>query len=363
MWDSLRQLDAFTNVVPSTRPRHAVSLRLNLTVMNCNELANRPSRFSSRQLAALLIGLALLTGCNRQPEAPPPTVTRADTLGLPDALASRLDAEGLGAYILDRAGDAYALVEVPSDTGNVLLQLIDLRRATVTQILGPVVEGGTDDSHFHPTAASPRVELMEMADVVRQQTADDRLLAVLNGAFFETPGEPTSQIAYPIVESGTVVTGGSSPYGPGRPNAETARWGQPLRALGLADTVVHVVDYDPTTGAPLHQPAFAEAIVSLAPDAHPSRIATRFHVLGALDGDGDGTTELLLIATSDGRSTIEPPQALLTRMGVAPDHQLVLDGGASVFVWNRRAGTLHQPAPAGGNDPQHLPHALAIRLR
>ncbi|MEO0556643.1 MAG: hypothetical protein AAF170_00530 [Bacteroidota bacterium] len=319
----------------------------------------------SHQLAAalLIVGLAILTGCTRQPEAPPPTVTSADTLGLPSALASRLDAEGLGAYILDREGDAYALVDVPSDTGNVLLQLIDLRAAMVTQILGPVVDGGTDESHFHPTAASPRVELMEMADVVRQQTADDRLLTVLNGAFFETPGEPASQLAYPIAENGRVATGGSSPYGPGRPGAETERWSQPLRALGLADTVVHIMDYDPTTGVPLDSAAFAEAIVSLAPDAHPARTATRFHVLGALDGDGNGTTELLLIATSDGRSTIEAPQALLTRMGVSPDHQLALDGGASVFVWNRRAGTRHQPAPAGGNDPQHLPHALTIRIR
>ena len=323
-------------------------------------------RIPLRQLvpALLIVGLAMLTGCNRQPEAPSPTVgASAEPLGLPDALAARLDSTGLGAYVLDRAGDAYALVEVPSDTGNVLLQLVDLRKATVTQVLGPVVEGGPDDSHFHPTAASPRVELMDLAEVVRQQAADDRLLAVINGAFFETPGEPISQIAYPIAENGRVVTGGSSPYGPGRPDAATERWGQPLRALGLADSIAHIADYDRATGAPLDQPAYAEAIVSLAPDAHPSRIATRFHVLGALDGNGDGTTELLLIATSDGRSTIEAPQALLTRLGVVPDHQIVLDGGASVFVWNRRAGTLHQPTPAGGNDPQHLPHALTLRLR
>jgi hypothetical protein len=324
-----------------------------------DDVWRRQERKNRRQLvpthlALLAIGLAILTGCTRQPEAPAPTVTATDSLGLPDALASRLDAEGLGAYVLDRAGDIYALVDVPSDTGNVLLQIVDLRHATVTQILGPVVGGGTSDSHFHPTAASPTVGMMEMADVVRQQSADDRLLTVLNGAFFETPGELATQIAYPIAENGVVVTGGSSPYGPGRPGAEAARWGQPLRAFGLADTV---------TGSPLGQPAFAEAIVSLTPDAHPSRIATRFHVLGALDGDGNGTTELLLIATSDGRTTIGAPQALLTRLGVAPAHQLAIDGGASVFVWNRRAGTLHQPAPAGGHDPQHLPHVLTLRLR
>ena len=159
-----------------------------------------------------------------------------------------------------------------------------------------------------------------------------------------------------------MATGGSSPYGPGRPGAEAARWGRPLRALGL-DTAVHVAPYDASTGAPLDRSAFAEAVVSYAPEAHPSRIATRFHVLGALDADGDGATETLLIATSDGRTTIDGPADLLTRLGVGEERQTTLDGGASVLVWNRRAGVMERPTSAGGHDPQRLPHYLVLRLR
>ena len=249
-----------------------------------------------------------------------------------------------------------------ADGGTVLLQWADLRAIAVDQVLGPKAGGGAA-SAFHPAAPSPRFLPLDPAAAVRQVEARGGALAVLNGAFFETPGEPTTQIAFPVARAGRVVTGGSSPYGPGRPGAEGERWGRPLRALGLGDTVAHVASYDPVTGSPLDQPAFADAVVSYAPDAHPSRIATRFHVLGALDADGDGTTETLLVTTSDGRTTIDVPAALLTRLGVAPEALLALDGGASVFVWSRQAGTLHRPTPAGGRDPQRLPHYLTLRLR
>ena len=310
------------------------------------------------RVALGVTALALASGCT--PDPPPPTVAPADSLAVDGAMARFAE---LGT-VLDAEGDAYALVEVASDSGSVLLQAVDLRRAVVTSILGPLADGGrSTPSFYHPAAPSPAFETMPLAEVVRQQSADDRLLAILNGAFFETPGEPATQLAFPVAENGTVVTGGSSPYGPGRPGAGAARWGAPLRALGLADTAAHVAPYDPASGAPLDAPAFADGVVSYAPGAHPTRIATRFHVLGALDADGDGATETLLIATSDGRTTIDAPAALLTRLGVPHAHQIALDGGASVFVWNRRAGTLHQPAPAGGRGPQPLPHLLTVRLR
>ena len=291
----------------------------------------------------------------------PAAVAPADTLGLPAPLAERLRAAGVEARALDREGDVYALAEVATDSGAVLLQWADLRAVAVRQILGAQVEGGDAASHFHPNAPSPAFRTRVPAEAVRQSGAE--ALAVVNAAFFETPGRPSTQIAFPLARGGAVVTGGSSPYGPGRPGAEAARWGRPLRALGLGDTVAHVAAYDSRTGAPLDQAAFAEAVVSYAPDAHPSRIATRFHVLGPLDADGDGTTETLVLATSDGQTTIRAPASLLARLGVAPGAQVALDGGASVFVWNRRAGTLHAPAPAGGHDPQPLPHYLALHLR
>ena len=307
---------------------------------------------------ALLGALVLLAACG----APTPPGASVPAVALPAPLAERLEAAGVEARGLDRERDVYALAEVGVDGGTVLLQWADLRAVAVDHVLGPKAGGGAA-SAFHPTAPSPRFLPLDPAAVVRQAEARGAALAVLNGAFFETPGEPTTHLAFPIVRAGGVVTGGSSPYGPGRPGAEGERWGRPLRALGLGDTVAHVAEYEHGTGSPLGEPTFAEAVVSYAPDAHPTRIATRFQVLGPLDADGDGTTETLLVATSDGRTTIDAPAALLTRLGVAPDAQVALDGGASVFVWSRRAGTLHRPAPAGGRDLQWLPHYLTLRLR
>lgn len=318
-----------------------------------------------------LTGLALLTVIACADPAVPgvgtvPTVgqnAEPDTVGLPVLLAKRLRAAGLEARALDREGDAYALAEIVSDSGAFLVQWADMGDVVVEQVLGPMEPGGTKDSHFYPgDTPSPAFRLLDPAEVVRQSEASGAL-AILNGAFFETPGRLSTQLAFPVARRGKVVTGGSSPYGPGQPGAETARWGQALRALAVGDSVAHVAAYDPATGMPLDRSAFAEAVVSYAPEAHPSRIATRFQVLGALDADGDGVTETLLFATSDGQTTITAPVSLLSRLGVAHEAQVALDGGASVFVWNRRTGMLQQPAPAGGHDPQRLPHYFILRLR
>ena len=317
----------------------------------------RPPRPGAGWAAAF--ALVLLAACA---DPAPPTTGGVEPVALPAALADRLAAAGLEARGLDREGDAYALAEVDAGGGAVLLQWADLRSVAAEHVLGPKAAAGAAGL-YHPTAPSPSFLPLDAAAVVRQAQARGGALAVINGAFFETPGRATTEIAFPIARAGRVVTGGRSPYGPGRPGARDARWGRPLRALALADTVAHVEPYEPATGAPLDRPAFAEAVVSYAPDAHPTRVATRFHVLGPLDADGDGVTETLLVATSDGATTIDVPAALLARLGVEPARQVALDGGASVFVWNRRAGVLHRPAPAGGRDPQRLPHYVTLRLR
>ena len=312
--------------------------------------------------AATLLALTLAVGaCKPSTPSVSNGAVGIDTLSLPPRLAAVWPTES-EAHVLDREGDVYALVRVSSDSGTVLLQWADLRAVAVEHVMGAVADIDAGPGLYHPTAPSPSFALVP-GDSVVEEAERSGALAVLNGAFFETPGQPTSQLAFPVARRGEVVTGGSSPYGPGRPGAAAARWRQPLRALAMGDTLAHIAVYDPATGTPLDLPAFAEAVVSYAPEAHPSRIATRFHVLGTLDADGDGTTEILLIATSDGQTTISAPASLLSRLGVTPESQIALDGGASVLVWNRRAGTLHHPTPAGGHDPQHLPHYLTLRLR
>ena len=309
-------------------------------------------------LIALLLLVATSCGHESAPSAHSPSPT-TQTPGLPVALTDRLEAAGLEALALDRSGDAYGLAEVRSDSGSFLIQWADLRAVEVSHVLGQVATDDTTVSFLPPTAPSPRITLLDPAEVISRSP---EALAVINGAFFETPGEPTSRLAFPLALGGKVISGGSSPYGPGRPGAADERWGQPLRALGL-DTLVHVETYDSATGAPLGENGYTAALVSYAPDAHPSRIATRFHVLGALDIDDDGTTETLVIVTSDGRTRIGAAVSLLTRLGVSPETFVAIDGGASVLVWNSRTGTLHEPAPAGGRAPQALPHYLVFTLR
>lgn len=311
-------------------------------------------------LTPLLLVASLLAACGRDPLPPdhaPPT--ESHSLGLPAALAHRLETAEIHALTLDRSGEAYALVQIRSDSGNFLMQWADLQAVEVRQVLGQVVAGDGTAGFFHPTAPSPAVTLLDPAEAISRS---GHALTVMNGAFFETPGQPTSQLAFPLARRGSVISGGSSPYGPGRPGAEDERWGQPLRTLGL-DTLVHVTAYDPASGSPLGEAGFGEALVSYAPSAHPSRIATRFHVLGALDADDDGTTETLVAVTSDGRTRIGAAVSLLTRLGVSSETLVATDGGASVLVWNRRVGHLHEPAPAGGRNPQALPHYLAFALR
>ena len=240
-----------------------------------------------------LLALAVV-GCGRAPDAPPITPS-ADSLGIPAACAERLATAGVGVEVRDRDGEAYALVRA----GDVLLQWVDVRDVALSQILGPLdTTAAIPDGHFHPDATSASFEAIPPGTVTRQQAADPRLLAVLNGAFFETPGRASTQIAFPIAENGRVVTGGSSPNGPGRPGSEGERWDQPLRVLALAGDSAQVADLD-----------------------------------------------------------------LVARLGADASGQIALDGGASVYLWNRRAGTLHRPSPAGGNNPQHLPHFLTLRRR
>ena len=329
---------------------------------------------SRAALALLAVGLG---ACAEPPsDLPPPsdspTATASgepgfDEIGLPAAFADALAAAspttaGWGhveARALDRSGDDWAIAEVTSDSGSFLVQWADLGAVAVEQVMGDETRAGPAGL-YHPTASSPFFALLDPAETVRQSW-DLGALSVMNGAFFETPGEASSQIAFPLAVGGRVVTGGSSPYGPGRPGAGGKQWGQTLRVLGL-DTLARVADYDRQSGAPLGQPGFENAVVSYAPEAHPTRIATRFHVLGALDADGDGATETLIVVTSDGRTRIGAAASLLIRLGAAPDAQIALDGGASVLVWTPRAGTLHQPTPIRGR-PQPLPHFLVFRPR
>ena len=307
--------------------------------------------------AAALLFLSLALGACGGSQAPTEAPAHP-TGGLPAAFAERLARLGGTVEEIDRAGEVWGVARVRSDSGAFLVTWADLRGVRAEQIVGARADT-SGPGLYHPTAPSRFVGTLRPGAVVRQaQRVSGEVLGVMNGAFFETPGMARTQMAFPVAQGGRVVTGGSSPFGPGRPGAAGKRWDARLRALGLSDTLAHVAPYDAATGAPLGAGPFRDALASYAPTAHPTAIATRFHVVGALDADGDGTTETLVVVTSDGRTTNAAPTDVATRLGVDAARLISLDGGASVFVWNRRRGTIEHNA---GDLP--LPHVLAFRLR
>ena len=314
----------------------------------------------TRALAGLA-ALVLVAGC-RQPEAPP---TEPAPPALASGLAQRLQTAGLAATTLDvervDSLEVYALAEAETKAGSFLVQWADLRHVAVEQVLGDTTRQAATSGAFVPGSASPFFAMLAPDSVV-SASAGSGLLLVMNGAFFETPGEPSTQLAFPLAVDGEIVTGGSSPNGPGQAGTLrrrlNRRWDRPLRALALGGLAAQIVDVDTASGEPLGRGDFRDAMASYAPEAHPTRRATRFHLMGALDRDENGAAEMLVIVTNDGRSTIDDTGAVLDTLGVAPEARIAPDGGASVFVWNRARGVLHRPA--GG---QSLPHYLTLRLR
>ncbi|MEM8556411.1 MAG: hypothetical protein AAGG50_01090 [Bacteroidota bacterium] len=307
----------------------------------------------TRYLYCASLGCALLlAACTEHPTDPASL--------LPPAFAAHLDTADLATQPLAGDGVGYGLARAQTDSGAVLLQWVDLRHVRLRHVLGVAdTTAEVQPGFYHPTASSPAFALLNGEGIVATRIDQHPpARALMNAAFFETPGEPTSALAFPLAVDGTVVSGGSSPYGPGRPGADTTRWGQLLRVLAFADSTVQVTPYDHVTGEPLGSEPFADAIVSYAPESHPSRVATRYHVLGPLDADPGKRGPILLIATSDGSTTIAPLAALMTRLGVRSETQMTVDGGASVFLWTPGTGVVERPS---GDQP--LPHYLAVEAR
>lgn len=311
-------------------------------------------RLRAASRLAGVVALAWGGAACRAPTLPalaPPPAALADTLAPPPALAARL--AGAPYRLLHHNGRGYAALRVPLDSGTAVVQWMDLRYVTIEHRLG---EATPDTSAVpHPTGPSPFFASGSATAAVEAARAEGAL-AVVNGVFFKTVGAPRTQLSYPVAAGGRIVSGGTGAYDPARPDAR--RWGRALTALGFADTVAAVAPYEQATGAPLGAGAFADAFVSYGYLAHPARRATRYHVAGVLDASGDGTPETVVLVTSSGASTIHAPTRWLTALGVPPEAQTTLDGGGSVFVWNRRAGWLERTT----ND-RLLPHVLVVRER
>jgi hypothetical protein len=115
--------------------------------------------------------------------------------------------DGAGLYKKQLSGDNAAY-----------LQIIDLQKMQIDQIIGAVEQTGSGQGLYYQGAnryRSPffkRIIFSEVADSY-VKNYKNRVFSLINCAFFEQYQSAT-QLAFPVKLNGQVITGGNGPYGP-----------------------------------------------------------------------------------------------------------------------------------------------------
>ena len=253
------------------------------------------------------------------------------------------------------------------------LQVIDLRKMQMEQIVGEVNDVGVDRGQYYGEPGSyysPYFQMKLFSEVWNEykELYGKQVFSMMNAAFFEDYKSST-QLAFPVKLNGQVITAGSSPYGPSDRAADDYYKGVKLKVLVWDDKSASITDYHPNLGSPLKEPSIQNAIVSYRYSDHPAKVlgnnpANKYHVIGTLDKDGVPGDELILIATVN-KSTLDDAANLLQNLGVRGDI-LTVDGGSSTFITNPRTGNLVTPQPITikeNPNARKLPHYLAFRKK
>jgi hypothetical protein len=238
-----------------------------------------------------------------------------------------------------------------SDGSHVYLQRIDLRRMRVEQVTGDRDPGAAPDAgRYYPGADSPRFIRIPPAQA---QHACGTAFSVVNFAFFEEYDRST-RLSFPAKSQGTLLTAGSSPYGPVAAPSDPYYRGVTLQALTWTGSAAAIAPYNPNNGAPLSDPAVVNGLVTYAYRDHPSYVLNhdppdRFQLLALTD------PQHLLILTLE-HATLDTGADLL-RTQRAAGQILTFDGGISTYLWQSTLGEL---VPITNRDGA-LPHYLCVR--
>jgi hypothetical protein len=263
---------------------------------------------------------------------------------------------------------------VLKDGHKAYLQTINVQKIHIDQLVEVTARKGEKQGKYYRGEGqfpSPYFQMKTIAQVEQQYRSKygASVFSLLNGVFFEDY-QSSSRLSFPIKINGKLFTGGSSPYGPIRkpadPHYKTVR----LKALIWNDRQVSIMDYKPSTGAPLNQDAVQNAMVSYQYQDHPAYVFSpqainRYYLLGTLDQDGKPGDETLVTLTMI-RGTLAESAQVLREFGVKSEI-LTLDGGSSTYLFSNQAGaiTIPQPAQSGDDDPnlRKLPHYLGFRSK
>lgn len=253
------------------------------------------------------------------------------------------------------------------------LQVIDLRKMQMEQMIGEVDEVGFERGQYYGEPGSyysPYFPMKLFSEVWNEykELYGKQVFSMMNGAFFEDY-KASTQLAFPVKLNGQVITAGSSPYGPFDRAADDYYKGVKLKVLVWNDKSASITDYHPKLSSPLKEPSVQNAIVSYRYGDHPAKVlgnnpANKYHVIGTLDKDGVPGDELILIVTVN-KGTLDEAANLLRNLGVKGDI-LTVDGGSSTFITNPGTGNLITPQPITIQDnpnARNLPHYLGFRKK
>ncbi|PLZ93948.1 hypothetical protein CEN44_01790 [Fischerella muscicola CCMEE 5323] len=189
------------------------------------------------------------------------------------------------------------------------LQMIDLSKIQIDQLVGEVANIGFDQGKYYHGEGNYyslffKMKLFSEITKEYKQLYKNQIFSIINCAFFEQY-KPSTQLSFPIKVNGKIITAGNSPYGLiSKPKHEF--YSQVcLKALVWDKKHVYITDYEPVSGAPLNQTNVQNAIVTYQYSDHPAKVlahnqVNRYHVIGILNRDGVNCDELLLILTVKG---------------------------------------------------------------
>jgi hypothetical protein len=187
----------------------------------------------------------------------------------------------------------------------------------------------------------------------------------MNAMFFEEYKDST-QLSFPVKDKGRVISGGSSPYGPIKEATDKYYKNIVLKAMLFAKTGVVIKDYNFKSGYPLSKPKYKTGFITYNYSDHPAKVLgsnqrNRYHLIGSINVAKTYGDELLLILTID-RGTLDNAAKELTDLG-AGKQIATMDGGSSVFIWNRNLNNVLEPEtkePLSAGLPVLIPHFIAF---